>query len=111
MTGVSSCHQVFLDGEARKDLASFRNLHDAQLDNLVSETAQLLTLEFYRPALLADQGADGVEQGSLPGPVGPDDAYDLSLGHLQADPVEGLNRSIGNVQVLYAEHSVSSSPR
>jgi hypothetical protein len=47
-----------------------------------------------------DETGDQIHQAGLAGPVGADDAHDLALVEIEADPIDRFDPTEGLVQVL-----------
>ena len=107
---IAASQQILLDGQPGKNLAAFRHLHDSLLDDAVRHPPQFLPLEFYTALLLFHQTGNRVEQRRFACPVRTNDTDDTSLRYLDRHTGQGLDMTIGNMQILYSKHASSSSP-
>src|SRR5680860_982218 len=64
-----------------------------------------------RPALGPDVAGDQVEQRRLPCAVGPDDAAQLPLGHLEGDVLVGVHTAEAARHPVDREHALLASSR
>src|SRR5207302_2554433 len=70
---------IFLDREARPEAEALQRPGDAQSRQAVGRrTEKRFTTVIDAAGVGTDEAADGVEEGRLAGPIGPDDAVDLT---------------------------------
>jgi hypothetical protein len=86
---VPADEHVLEHGHRREELDVLERARDPAPDDAVRRRAQqALAVEGDLALVRLVQARDQVEERRLPGPVGPDQAGDLPLGHVQRDVVD-----------------------
>lgn len=104
-TEVGAHPEVLLHGQVGEDHAAFRHMAEALGDHGVRGlVGDFLPVILHLTATGADEPGDGAEGGGLACAVGPDERDDGLLRHLQGHPVQSLDRSVGDFELVDFKH-------
>ena len=107
LAGEGTHEQVVANRQQRKHLSAFGHMHQAALHNEGRVLrGDALTFELDRALARVDDAADGFEDGGLASAVRAEHGGDLALAHLQAHATDGLDRTVGALDVEQLEHHV-----
>src|SRR5690606_34751015 len=97
---IGAHHQVVVDRQQRKDLAPLGYVAQPALHDVCGVArGDVLAVELDRSLERVDDARNRLQDRRLAGAVGPEDGRDLAFAHLQADPADGLDRTIGALDV------------
>src|SRR2546428_9250554 len=98
-------HEVLVDGQRGEDVASLRDVADAEPGALVGRpTGNVPAAELDRARARRQEAHDRLEKRRLPAAVAPHDAHDLAVADRQADVRQDPALAIVDVDPVHGEH-------
>ncbi|MPN49307.1 hypothetical protein SDC9_196924 [bioreactor metagenome] len=103
--------QVFLYGHARKNVASFRHVREAHLDDRMrGNLLQVLAVQQDFARRRAQQSRNRMENGGFTRAVRADQGNQLAVVDGEVNPLERVNRAVVYVDILDFQHIVLLFP-
>ena len=110
--GVAAGQQVFLNGQVRKTVPPFHDLHHASLHQVGGGevfnafASQLNRALGNRTTLALQQIGDGAQGGGFTRAVAPQNSHNFAIGHLQGNTLEHQNHMVvDDLNAIDIEHN------